>query len=192
MSKKNTRIVMLPVEISNEITDEMVQNIKDSGKPLSVNQGNVSEQGCLKIIENHLGIKGWNANESSTNSAGFDYEFENGYRIEHKKMVVGKTQCRAKSLGKNKKGRCTHFSFHHPAQNAIYIISAYDFYRSIDLNYDGSCNTYDVGFYSDMKLEGLWKHTKSLVHKNTKALIEFGTKIELKKSNFSEKKLQKD
>ena len=43
-----------------------------------------------------------------------------------------------------------------------------------------------------MKLEGLWKHTKSLVHKNTKALLKFGTKIELKKSNFSEKKLQKD
>ena len=182
MRKLGHRIVELKVKVSNEITDEQLEYIKNITEGIPVNVGYLSEWGSLGILEKHFGCKGYNSNgqeDEAKNQEGYDYKFENGFLVEHKKMVCNKTSSMAKNLGSNKENKCTHFSFHHPEQNAIYVMKAKDFYKHIALNYDTKCNTYDVAFYTDMKLEGPYKRRDSRVSKNTKALLDYGVKIDL-------------
>ena len=45
--QKNGRVVMLPVYVSNHITDEMIELFMQSGEALTVNAGYISEQVVL-------------------------------------------------------------------------------------------------------------------------------------------------
>jgi hypothetical protein len=110
---------------------------------------------------------------------GYDHLFENGIRNEHKKLVIRKTSAIAKRIGDNKQGKCDTISFHHPAQNALYVIEADQFFQGVKLNYDKTVNSWDVGFYTDMKLEGKGKRVGCVTWKNTKLLLDEATRVEL-------------
>ena len=108
---------MLPVYVSNHITDEMIELFMKSGEALTVNAGHISEQVVLPYLEDHFGTKGIVANAD-----GYDHLFDNGIRNEHKKLAIRKTSAAAKNIGKNKQGKCDTISFHHAVANAIYVI----------------------------------------------------------------------
>ena len=172
--QKNGRVVQMPVYISNHITDEMIRLFLKSGEALTVNAGIMSEQVVLPYLEDHFDSKGIVANAD-----GYDHLFENGIRNEHKKLAIRKTSAAAKNIGKNKEGKCDTISFHHPAQNAIYVIDSKTFYEHVALNHDKYCNTYDVMFYRDMELEGKGKRKESYTRTNTEMLLNYATKVEL-------------
>ncbi len=174
--QKDGRVITLPVYVSNHITDEMIRLFLQSGKAMSVNAGRISEQVVLPYLETHFGCKG-----EVVDADGYDHLFENGIKNEHKKLVITgtKTTAIAKRLGENKRGRCDTISFHHPAENAIYVIDSKIFYDNVALNHDKYCNTYDVMFYRDMKLEGKGKRKISYTRTNTEMLLTYATKLEL-------------
>ena len=116
---------------------------------------------------------------AAVDADGYDHLFENGIRNEHKKLVIRKTSAIAKNIGDNKKGKCDTISFHHPAQNALYVIDAAKFFNGIKLNYDKRANSWDVGFYTDMALEGKGKRVGCVQWHNTKLLLDEATRIEL-------------
>jgi len=170
------RTIMMPVYVSNHITDEMIELFLQSGKSLTVNAGRISEQVVLPYLETHFGCTG-----KVVDADGFDHIFENGIRNEHKKLVVSssKTTATAKRIGANKQGKCDTISLHHPAQNAIYVIDSAAFYEHMIHITDRSNNSQDVLFYKDMLLEGKGKRTKSIAWHNTKKLNEHAVKIQL-------------
>jgi len=174
--QKDGRVITLPVYISNHITDEMIRLFLETGKAMSVNAGRISEQVVLPYLETHFKCKG-----EVVDADGYDHLFKNGIKNEHKKLVITgtKTTAIAKRLGKNKEGKCNTISFHHPAQNAIYVINADTFYKHVSLNRDKYCNTYDVMFYRDMQLDGKGKRKESYTRDNTEMLLTYATKIEL-------------
>jgi hypothetical protein len=174
--QKDGRVINLPVYVSNHITDEMIRLFLESGKAMSVNAGRISEQVVLPYLEKHFKCKG-----EVVDADGYDHLFKNGIKNEHKKLVITgtKTTAIAKRLGENKRGKCDTISFHHPAQNAIYVIKADTFYKHVSLNHDKYCNTYDVMFYRDMQLEGKGKRLKSYTRDNTEMLLNYATKLEL-------------
>ena len=172
--KKNGRVVMLPVYISNHITDEMIDQFVESGESLVVNAGIISEQVVLPYLEEHFGCAG-----DRVDADGYDHLFENGIRNEHKKLAVRKTSAAAKNIGNNKQGKCDTFSFHHPGTNSIYIIDANTFYDNAILNYDKTGNCWDVNFYNDMQLKGKGKRIGCNAWKNTEMLLNKASQIQL-------------
>jgi len=172
--QKNGRVITLPVYVSDHITDEMIEWFVESGQALTVNAGRVSEQVILPYLERLFGVSG-----EIVDADGYDHLFENGIRNEHKKLVIRKTSAIAKNIGDNKEGKCDTISFHHPAQNAMYVIEADRFFRGIQLNYDKRANSWDVGFYTDMALEGKGKRVGCVTWKNTKLLLDEATRVEL-------------
>jgi hypothetical protein len=172
--QKNGRVVMLPVYVSNHITDEMIELFMQSGDALSVNSGHISEQVVLPYLENHFRCKGVIANAD-----GYDHLFDNGIRNEHKKLAIRKTSAAAKNIGENKQGKCDTISFHHAPANAIYVINSETFYSNAILNYDKTGNCYDVNFYADMQLKGKGKRIGCNAWKNTKMLLDHAQKIVL-------------
>jgi hypothetical protein len=170
------RTIMMPVYVSNHITDEMIELFLQSGKALTVNAGRISEQVVLPYLETHFGCTG-----KVVDADGFDHLFENGIRNEHKKLVVSssKTTATAKRIGANKQGKCDTISLHHPTQNAIYVIDSGKFYEHTIYIVDKSNNSQDVLFYQDMQLEGKGKRTKSIAWHNTRVLLDHATKIQL-------------
>jgi len=172
--QKNGRVITLPVYVSNHITDEMIEWFIKTGEALTVNAGRISEQVILPYLEQHFGVSG-----ETVDADGYDHLFENGIRNEHKKLVIRKTSAIAKRIGDNKQGKCDTISFHHPAQNALYVIEADRFFRGVKLNYDKTVNSWDVGFYTDMKLEGKGKRVGCVTWKNTKLLLDEATRVEL-------------
>ena len=172
--KKNGRVVMLPVYVSNHITDEMIDQFVDSGEALVVNAGVISEQVVLPYLEEHFGCAG-----DRVDADGYDHLFENGIRNEHKKLAVRKTSAAAKNIGANKQGKCDTFSFHHPGTNSIYIIDAVTFYNNAILNYDKTGNCWDVNFYYDMLLAGKGKRVGCNAWKNTEMLLNKASQIQL-------------
>jgi hypothetical protein len=172
--QKNGRVVMLPVYVSNHITDEMIELFMQSGEALTVNAGYISEQVVLPYLEDHFGTKGIVANAD-----GYDHLFDNGIRNEHKKLAIRKTSAAAKNIGENKQGKCDTISFHHAADNAIYVIDSELFYANAILNYDKTGNCYDVNFYADMQLQGKGKRIGCNAWQNTKMLLTHATRISL-------------
>ena len=172
--QKNGRVVQMPVYISDHITNEMIELFLKSGEALSVNAGIMSEQVVLPYLENHFGSKGIVANAD-----GYDHLFENGIRNEHKKLAIRKTAAAAKNIGKNKEGKCDTISFHHAVANAIYVIKSNTFFENAILNYDKTCNTHDVNFYSDMQLQGKGKRIGCNAWKNTEMLLKYADKVAL-------------
>jgi len=172
--QKNGRVVMLPVYVSNHITDEMIELFLRSGDALTVNSGHISEQVVLPYLENHFG-----ANGTVANADGYDHLFDNGIRNEHKKLAIRKTSAAAKNIGENKQGKCDTISFHHATANAIYVINSDTFYQNAILNYDKTGNCYDVNFYSDMQLVGKGKRIGCNAWQNTKMLLDHAQKIVL-------------
>ena len=172
--QKNGRVINMPVYISNHITDEMIDMFLKTGEALTINAGRVSEQTIVPYLEQHFGVSG-----ETVDADGFDHLFENGIRNEHKKLVIRKTSAIAKNIGDNKEGKCDTISFHHPAQNAIYVIDANQFFQGIQLNYDKRANNWDAGFYTDMALEGKGKRVGCVTWQNTKLLLNEATRIEL-------------
>ena len=172
--QNNGRVITMPVYVSNHITDEMIEWFITSGEALTVNAGRISEQVILPYLEQHFGVSG-----ETVDADGYDHLFENGIRNEHKKLVIRKTSAIAKNIGENKEGKCDTISFHHPSQNALYIIEAKTFYEQAKLNYDIACNKWDVGFYTDMALEGKGKRVGCVTWHNTKILIDNATRINL-------------
>jgi hypothetical protein len=172
--QKNGRVITLPVYVSNHITDEMIEWFIKTGDALTVNAGRISEQVILPYLEQHFGVSG-----ETVDADGYDHYFENGIRNEHKKLVMRKTSAIAKNIGDNKEGKCDTISFHHPAQNALYVIEADQFFQGVKLNYDKTVNSWDVGFYTDMKLEGKGKRVGCVTWKNTKLLLDEATRVEL-------------
>ena len=172
--QKNGRVITLPVYVSDHITDEMIEWFVESGQALTVNAGRISEQVILPYLERHFGVSG-----ETVDADGYDHLFENGIRNEHKKLVIRKTSAIAKNIGDNKKGKCDTISFHHPAQNAMYVIDAARFFKGIQLNYDKRVNSWDVGFYTDMALEGKGKRVGCVTWENTKLLLDEATRVEL-------------
>jgi hypothetical protein len=170
------RTIMLPVYVSDHITDEMIELFLETGKSLTVNAGRISEQVVLPYLETHFGCSG-----KVVDADGYDHLFDNGVRNEHKKLVctAGKTSATAKRLGANKQGKCDTISFHHPVQNAIYVIDSVLFYEHAIHITDKSNNSNDVIFYQDMQLVGKGKRTKSTTWHNTKVLLDHSTKIQL-------------
>lgn len=170
------RTIHLPIYVSNHITDEMVELFLKSGKSLTVNAGRISEQVVLPYLETHFDCKG-----KVVDADGYDHLFDNGIRNEHKKLVVtsSKTTATAKRLGANKQGKCDTISFHHPVQNAIYVIDSVLFYKHIIHTADRTNNSHDVLFYQDMQLVGKGKRTKSTSWHNTKVLLDHSEKIQL-------------
>jgi hypothetical protein len=61
----------------------------------------------------------------------------------------------------------------------MYVIDADRFFQGIQLNYDKRANSWDVGFYTDMKLEGKGKRVGCVTWKNTKLLLDEATRVEL-------------
>ena len=173
-AQKNGRVITLPVYVSDHITDEMIEWFVESGQALTVNAGRISEQVILPYLEQHFGVSG-----ETVDADGYDHYFENGIRNEHKKLVMRKTSAIAKNIGDNKEGKCDTISFHHPAQNALYVIDAAKFFNGIKLNYDKRANSWDVGFYTDMALEGKGKRVGCVQWHNTKLLLDEATRIEL-------------
>lgn len=170
------RTIMMPVYVSNQITDEMIELFLKTGKSMSVNAGRISEQVVLPYLESHFKCAG-----KVVDADGFDHLFENGIRNEHKKLVVtsSKTTATAKRIGSNKQGKCDTISFHHPSQNAIYVIDSDVFYKHTKYILDTSNNSQDVLFYQDMQLEGKGKRKQSTTWHNTQVLLEYSTKIQL-------------
>lgn len=170
----NGRTVLLPVYVSNHITDEMIELFHKSGQALSVNSGHISEQVVLPYLEEYFKCKG-----DFVNADGYDHIFENGIRNEHKKLSIRKTTAAAKNIGINKQGKCDTISFHHAGNNSIFVINSDLFYEHAILNYDKTGNCWDVGFYTDMQLVGKGKRIGCNAWNNTKMLIDHATKIEL-------------
>ena len=173
-AQKNGRVVMLPVYVSDHITDEMVNLFIKGGQALSVNAGHISEQVVLPYLEKHFECEG-----DFVNADGYDHIFENGIRNEHKKLSIRKTTAAAKNIGINKQGKCDTISFHHAGNNSIFVIDSTLFYEHATLNYDKTGNCWDVGFYTDMQLKGKGKRIGCNAWRNTKMLIDHATKIEL-------------
>ena len=135
--QKNGRVIMLPVYISNHITDEMIQLFTERGESLSVNAGIISEQVVLPYLEEHFSSPG-----TRVDADGYDHLFDNGIRNEHKKLSVRKTSASAKNIGANKQGKCDTISFHHPGTDSIYIIESATFFDNAILNYDLTGSSY--------------------------------------------------
>ena len=172
--QKNGRVITLPVYVSNHITDEMIKWFVESGQALTVNAGRISEQVILPYLEQHFGVSG-----ETVDADGYEHYFENGIRNEHKKLVIRKTSAIAKNIGDNKEGKCDTISLHHPGQNALYIVDAACFFKGIKRNYDKRGNKWDVGFYTDMSLQGKGKRVGCVTWENTKFLLDKATRVEL-------------
>ena len=172
--QKNGRVITLPVYVSNHITGEMIKWFIESGQALTVNAGRISEQVILPYLEQHFGVSG-----ETVDADGYDHYFENGIRNEHKKLVIRKTSAIAKNIGDNKEGKCDTISLHHPGQNALYIVDAACFFNGIKRNYDKRGNKWDVGFYTDMSLQGKGKRVGCVTWENTKFLLDKATRVEL-------------
>jgi hypothetical protein len=173
--QKNGRVVMLPVYVSNHITDIMIDQFIESGESLSVNAGTISEQVVLPYLEDHFECSG-----SRVDADGYDHLFDNGVRNEHKKLSIRKTSAAAKNIGANKQGKCDTISFHHPADNSIFVIDANKFYEHATLHYDKTGNCWDVNFYTDMQLKGKGKRIGCNAWNNTNMLLNHATRIEVK------------
>ena len=52
--QKNGRVIMMPVYVSDHITDEMIELFLHSGEAMKINAGKLSEQVVLPYLENHL------------------------------------------------------------------------------------------------------------------------------------------
>lgn len=172
--QKNGRVIMLPVYISNHITDEMIQLFTERGESLSVNAGIISEQVVLPYLEEHFSSPG-----TRVDADGYDHLFDNGIRNEHKKLSVRKTSASAKNIGANKQGKCDTISFHHPGTDSIYIIESATFFDNAILNYDKTGNCWDVNFYYDMQLSGKGKRIGCNAWKNTEMLLNKSAQIQL-------------
>ena len=172
--QKNGRLIMLPVYISNHITDEMIQLFTERGESLSVNAGIISEQVVLPYLEEHFSSPG-----TRVDADGYDHLFDNGIRNEHKKLSVRKTSASAKNIGANKQGKCDTISFHHPGTDSIYIIESATFFDNAILNYDKTGNCWDVNFYYDMQLSGKGKRIGCNAWKNTEMLLNKSAQIQL-------------
>ena len=172
--QKNGRVIMLPVYISNHITDEMIQLFTERGESLSVNAGIISEQVVLPYLEEHFSSPG-----TRVDADGYDHFFDNGIRNEHKKLSVRKTSASAKNIGANKQGKCDTISFHHPGTDSIYIIESATFFDNAILNYDKTGNCWDVNFYYDMQLSGKGKRIGCNAWKNTEMLLNKSAQIQL-------------
>lgn len=170
----NGRTILMPVYVSNHITDEMIELFLSSGQSMTVNAGRISEQVVLPYLEKHFNNKG-----KVVDADGYDHLFESGIRNEHKKLVIRKTSASAKNIGKNKQGKCDTISFHHAGVNSIFVIDSNTFYKHVILNYDITSNCWDVNFYTDMKLQGKGKRIGCNAWKNTEMLLNFATKLEL-------------
>ena len=171
--QSNGRVVMMPVYVSNHITDEMIDLFLQSGEAMTINAGKLSEQVVLPYLENHFKCKG-----EVVDADGYDHVFGD-IRNEHKKLAIRKTSAAAKNIGANKQGKCDTFSFHHATANAIYVIDSNTFYEHAILNYDKTGNCFDVNFYNDMQLEGKGKRIGCNAWKNTEMLLKYSEKIEL-------------
>jgi hypothetical protein len=66
--QKNGRVIMMPVYMSNHITDEMIELFLKGGEALTVNAGIMSEQVVLPYLENHFESKGIVANADGTSN----------------------------------------------------------------------------------------------------------------------------
>jgi hypothetical protein len=172
--QKDGRIINLPVYVSNHITDEMIEWFVKTGDALTVNAGRISEQVILPYLEKHFGVSG-----ETVDADGYDHYFENGIRNEHKKLVIRKTSAIVKNIGDNKEGKCDTISLHHPGVNSLYIIDADGFFKGMQRNYDKTSNHWDVGLYTDMKLEGKGKRVGCVAWHNTKYILENAERIEL-------------
>lgn len=168
------RTVLMPVYVSNHITDEMIKLFLHSGGSLTVNAGRISEQVVLPYLERFFETKG-----KIVDADGYDHLFDNGIRNEHKKLAIRKTSASAKNIGKNKEGKCDTISFHHAAANAIYVINSEVFYQNAILNYDKTGNCWDVNFYTDMQLKGKGKRIGCNAWKNTEMLLTLASKLEV-------------
>ena len=172
-TQSNGRVIMMPVFVSNHITDEMIELFLESGEAMTINAGKLSEQVALPYLEKHFGSPG-----AVVDADGYDHLFGT-HRNEHKKLSIRKTSAAAKNIGENKRGKCDTFSFHHPAANAIYVIDSSTFYENAKLNYDKTGNCWDVSFYRDMQLKGKGKRIGCNAWKNTEMLLKYSSKIEL-------------
>ena len=170
----NGRTVLMPVYVSNHITDEMVKLFLQSGGSLTVNAGRISEQVVLPYLEMFFEATG-----EIVDADGYDHLFDNVIRNEHKKLSIRKTSAAAKNIGKNKEGKCDTISFHHAAANKIYVIDSKLFYQNAILNYDKTGNCWDVNFYTDMKLKGKGKRMGCNAWKNTEMLLNHAAEIVL-------------
>jgi hypothetical protein len=171
--QNNGRIIMMPVFVSNHITDEMIELFLQSGEAMTINAGKLSEQVVLPYLENFFNCPG-----QVVDADGYDHLFGT-HRNEHKKLAIRKTSASAKNIGENKRGKCDSISFHHPGVDAIFVISSETFYENAILNYDKTGNCWDVNFYQDMALEGKGKRIGCNAWKNTEMLLKYANKIEL-------------
>lgn len=169
----NGRVRLMPVFVSNHITDEMIELFLESGEAMTINAGKLSEQVVLPYLEDYFGCSG-----QVVDADGYDHLFGT-HRNEHKKLSIRKTSASAKNIGENKRGKCDSISFHHPGANAIYIIDAETFYEHAILNYDKTGNCWDVNFYCDMALAGKGKRIGCNAWKNTAMLLQYAKKIVL-------------
>lgn len=172
--QKNGRVIMMPVYVSDHITDEMIELFLQSGEAMTINAGKLSEQVVLPYLENHFKCKG-----RVVDADGYDHLFGGAIRNEHKKLAIRKTSAAAKNIGANKQGKCDTISFHHATASAIYVIDANTFYEHAILNYDKTGNCYDVNFYNDMQLVGKGKRIGCNAWKNTEMLIKHADKISI-------------
>jgi hypothetical protein len=171
--QKNGRMIMMPVFVSNHITDEMIELFLNSGEAMTINAGKLSEQVVLPYLEDFFNSPG-----QVVDADGYDHLFGT-HRNEHKKLSVRKTSVSAKNIGENKRGKCDSISFHHPGANAIFVINSETFYEHAILNYDKTGNCWDVNFYQDMALQGKGKRIGCNAWKNTEMLIKYANKIAL-------------
>ena len=172
--QKNGRVIMMPVYVSDHITDEMIELFLHSGEAMTINAGKLSEQVVLPYLENHFKCKG-----QVVDADGSDHLFGGVIRNEHKKLAIRKTSAAAKNIGANKQGKCDTISFHHATASAIYVIDANTFFENAILNYDKTGNCYDVNFYNDMQLVGKGKRIGCNAWKNTEMLIKHADKISI-------------
>lgn len=168
------RTVMLPVYVSNHITDNMIAAFLHANSALTINSGFISEQAVLPYLIKHFQCNGFVANAD-----GYDHLFESGIRNEHKKLAIRKTSASAKNIGSNKRGKCDTISLHHAGTNSIYVIDATIFYDNVILNYDKTGNSWDANFYTDMKLQGKGKRIGCNTWKNTEMLLKYSKIIQL-------------